>query len=135
AQLLREYELGVDLKAAMRNASDRIESSYYRLLFTAVQAHRERGGDLAISLDKIGDSIREIQRLEGRLDALTAQGRSEARFMGVMPFVIVGVLWVISPTDTAKLWTEPVGRLISLLAGGMIVAGFIWIRRIMRVDL
>jgi len=134
-QLLREYELGVDLNSAMHNASDRIGSSYYRLLFTAIQAHRDRGGDMGQSLDRIADSIREIQRLEGRLDALTAQGRSQARFMALMPFVIVFILWTIAPADTAKLLTDPVGRLIMMAALGLIAVGFVWIRRIMQVDI
>lgn len=135
AQLMREYELGIDLSAAMRNTSDRIGSSYYRLLLTAIAAHRDRGGDMGQSLDRIADSIREIQRLEGRLEALTAEGRSQARFMAAMPFVIIGILWYIVPEDTSMLLTDPTGRLILLLALGLIAVGFFWIRRIMQVDI
>lgn len=135
AQMHREYELGMDLQQAMHNASNRIGSSYYRLLFGAIAAHRSRGGNMGESLDRIADSIREIQRLEGRLDALTAQGRAQARFMGVMPIVVVGVLWVIMPQETQKLLTEPVGRVILMVAVAMIAAGFVWIRRIMAVDI
>ena len=135
AQLMREYDLGIDLNTAMRNTSDRIGSSYYRLLFTAIAAHRERGGDMGESLDRIADSIREIQRLEGRLDALTAEGRSQARFMAAMPFVILAILWYIVPEDTSMLLTDPTGRLILLLAVILIGVGFVWIRRIMQVDI
>ena len=134
-QLHREYQLGMDLNQAMHNASDRIGSPYYRLLFGAIGAHRTRGGDLGQSLDRIADSIREIQRLEGRLDALTAQGRAQANFMGIMPFVILGILSVIMPGETKQLFTEPVGRVLLLVAIGFIAAGFVWIRQIMRVDM
>ncbi|MDH3584410.1 MAG: type II secretion system F family protein [Phycisphaerae bacterium] len=134
-QLLREYELGVDLNLAMRNTSDRIGSSYYRLLFTAIQAHRDRGGDMGQSLDRISESVREIQRLEGKLDAITAQGRAQARFMAAMPVVILVILWVIAPDDTEKLLIEPIGRLILLVATVLIVTGFLWIQRIMQVDI
>jgi tight adherence protein B len=134
-QLLNEYELGVDLHQAMRNASNRIGSSYYRLLFGAIEAHRERGGDMGESLDRIADSIREIQRLEGRLEALTAQGRAQARMIAAMPLVIAGVLYVIAPEDTSRLFTDDIGRLLLLLAAGLIVLGFLWIRRIMQVDI
>ena len=87
------------------------------------------------SLDRIADSIREIQRLEGRLDALTAEGRSQARFMAAMPFVILAILWYIVPEDTSMLLTDPTGRLILLLAVILIGVGFVWIRRIMQVDI
>jgi tight adherence protein B len=119
----------------MRNTSDRIGSVYYRLLFSAIQAHRDRGGDMGQSLDRIAESVREIQRLEGRLDAITAQGRAQARFMGIMPFVIIGILWLISPDDTSKLLTEPLGRVLLMIALVMIGVSFMWIRRIMQVDI
>jgi tight adherence protein B len=134
-QLMREFDLGIDLHQAMRNTSDRIGSVYYRLLFSAIQAHRDRGGDMGQSLDRIAESVREIQRLEGRLDAITAQGRAQARFMGIMPFVIIGILWLISPDDTSKLLTEPLGRVLLMIALVMIGVSFMWIRRIMQVDI
>lgn len=133
--MLREYNLGVDLHQCMLNASDRIGSSHYRLLFAAVEAHRKRGGDMAESLDRIADAIREIQRLEGKLQTLTAQGRNQAVMMASMPVVILIIMYFIVPEDTARLFTDPVGRLLLLIAAGMIGIGFLWIRKIMRVEI
>lgn len=135
AHLLREYQLGLDLDQAMRNAANRIGSPLYRLAFTAMQVHRLRGGNTAESLDRIADSIREIHRLEGKLDALTAQGRFQARMMAAMPLVFLAVLWGIDRQGVALLLTEPAGRLILLGVAALIVAAFLWIRRIMAVDL
>ncbi len=134
-QMLHEYDLGIDLHAAMINTSNRIGSSYYRLLFAALQAHRQRGGDMGQSLDRISDSIREIQRLEGRLESLTSQGRAQARFMAVMPVVILVILMGIFPEETSMLFNEPVGRLILLATAGLITLSFLWIRKIMEVDI
>ena len=134
AQLLREYQMGLDLHQAMRNTSNRVGSSHFRLLFTALEMHRQRGGDSAQSLDRIADSIREIQRLEGKLDALTAQGRSQARMMAGMAVVVLGVYYMIDPEGVTKLFMEPLGRVLLLAAGLMIVIGFLWIKRIMSVD-
>jgi len=135
AQLLREYEMGRELNEAMQAAAGRIGLSNYRLLFTAVQMHRQRGGDMAESLDRIAESIREIQRLEGKLDALTAQGRAQARMMGIMPIVLIGVLYLIDPEGVALLFTEPLGRITLVFVAAMILIAFFWIRRIMEVDI
>ena len=134
-QLLREYRLGVDLNQAMQNTSNRIGSQLYRLTFTAIQMHRLRGGDTAESLDRIADSIREISRLEGKLDALTSQARYQANFMAVMPVVILFLLWSIDPQGVTMLFTEPAGRMILLGVGILIVAAFVWIRNIMAVEI
>jgi tight adherence protein B len=134
-QILREYEMGMDLNQAMRQASDRIGSQLYRLTFTAIEMHRLRGGDSGESMDRIAESIREIQRLEGKLDAITAQGRVQANMMAIMAVVIIVMMMVIFPDDTMMLFTMPQGRVILLLATGLITAGYFWIKKIMQVDI
>mgnify|MGYP006272566341 CR=1 FL=1 len=133
--LLREYELGVDLNQAMQNASDRIATSHYRLLFSAVAAHRTRGGDLSQSLDRITDAIREIQRLEGKLQTLTAQGRNQAWMMAGMAIIVLGIGYMIAPEATQNVLSDDMGRVILLVALGLIVLGALWIRKIMSVDI
>ena len=134
-QILREYEMGMDLNQAMRQASDRIGSPLYRLTFTAIEMHRLRGGDSGESMDRIAESIREIQRLEGKLDAITAQGRVQANMMAMMAVVIIVMMMVIFPDDTAMLFTETTGRIILLAAVGLVATGYFWIKKIMQVDI
>ncbi len=134
AQLLREYQMGMDLNQAMRNASNRIGSPLYRLTFTAIEMHRLRGGDTAQSLERIADSVREIDRLEGKLDALTSQSRTQATMMAVMPIVFIVLLWMIDPEGIEQLFTHSLGRIMLLIVVALIVGAFLWIRRIMAVD-
>lgn len=135
AQLLREYQMGLDLNQAMRNASNRIGSPLYRLTFTAMEMHRLRGGDSAQSMDRIAESVREISRLEGKLDALTSQGRFQAIGMAVMPLVFFVMLYAIDPQGITMVFTEPMGRVLLLVVVTMIVIAFVWIRKIMSVEI
>jgi len=100
-----------------------------------VEMHRMRGGDTGESLDRIAESIREIQRLEGKLDAITAQGRTQAWMMAIAPIFIVMIYWGIDPDGAHRMISEPMGRMIMLGAGVLILLGFLWIRKIMAVDI
>ncbi|HET6430531.1 MAG TPA: type II secretion system F family protein [Phycisphaerae bacterium] len=135
AHLLREYEYGVTLERAMLNAADRIGSSNYRLLFSALQTHRERGGNLGETLDRISDAIREIHRLEKRIETLTAPGRAAARWMSAMPAVILVILWFIYPEGVNMLFTDDLGRAFLLFIVLLNVIGFLWIRKIVNIDI
>ncbi len=135
SHLVREYEHGISLEQAMSNAAKRIGSGNYRLLFSALLTHRERGGDLGGTLDRIADSIREIYRLEKRIETLTAPNRTAARWMGAMPIVILGILYFIDPVGVTMLFTEEVGRLVLLAIVLLNVAGFLWIRKIVSIDI
>ena len=134
-QILSEYEMGMDLNLALRSASNRIGSSLYRLTFTAVEMHRVRGGNSSESMDRLAESIRDIQKLEGKLDAITAQGRMQAGFMAAMPIVIIIMMFFILPAQTALLFTDPRGRVMLLFVIAMIAGGYFWIRKIMQVDI
>lgn len=133
-QLLREYQMGRDLNQAMRAASNRIGSPLYRLTFTAIEMHRLRGGDSGESMDRLADAVREIKKLEGKLDAITAQSRSQASMMAVMPPVFLGILWLIDPGGVKLLFTETIGRGILIFCVMLILGAFLWIRKIMSVN-
>ena len=135
AHLMREYEYGISLDEAMRNSAERISSSDFRLLFAALHTHRERGGDLGETLDRIADSVREIQRLESQVQTLTAQGRATARWLGAMPIVIGMILYLIDADSVVKLFTEPMGNVIILAIVVLTVLGFLWIKKVVSIDI
>ncbi len=135
AHLLGEYEYGVPLEDALDNAADRIGSGDFRLLFSALQTHRQRGGNLGETLDRIAASIREIQRLDNRVRSLTAQGRATARWLGAMPLVVLAILYMLVPEGVKLLFTDDLGKLILLTIVTLNVVGFLWIRKIVAVDI
>ncbi len=136
AHMLREYEYGIPLDEAMDNAAVRIGSGDFRLLFAALHTHRERGGDLGETLDRIAESIREIQRLENQVETLTAEGRATARWLGLMPIVVLGILYLlVSPEGVKSLFTDDFGKMLLLIMAILNVAGFLWIRKIMAIDI
>ncbi len=136
AHLLREYEYGLGLEQAMNNASVRIGSGDYKLLFAALLTHRQRGGQLADTLSRIADSIREIQRLESRVETLTAQGRATARAMGAMPMVVLAILYfLVDPKGVNDLFSETSGRILLAIMFTLNAIGFLWIRKIMDIDI
>jgi len=133
--MMREYDYGVSIDEAMNNAAERIGSSDFRLLFAALHTHRERGGDLGETLDRIADSIREIQRLENQVQTLTAQGRATARWLGAMPVVILIILYFIDPHGVRRLLTQPLGNLIIAGIITLTFLGFLWIRKTIAIDI
>ncbi|MBT3198669.1 MAG: hypothetical protein HN350_02030 [Phycisphaerales bacterium] len=136
AHMVREYEFGISLEDAMSNASERIGSGDFGLLFAALLTHRERGGNLGETLDKICDAIREIQRLEHRVDSLTAQGRATARFLGAMPAVVLTIVYfIVDPIGVEAMFSSTAGKVIIAAIIVLNILGFLWIRKIMDIDI
>jgi len=135
--MLREFEHGASVDEVMRRASVRIKLHHYRLLFAAMQTARVRGGNLPDTLDRLGESLREIVRLEEKVRALTAQNKLSAIMMGCMPAAILGVYYLIEPTWVATLFSRDNdwGLLLLAIAVLLNLAGFLWIRKIVTFEI
>jgi len=135
--MLREFEHGASVDEVMRRASARIKLHHYRLLFAAMQTARMRGGNLPDTLDRLGESLREIVRLEEKVRALTAQNKLSAIMMGCMPAAILGVYYIIEPTWVSTLFSRENdwGLLLLGIAVLLNVAGFLWIRKIVTFEI
>jgi len=131
----REVEHGTSIDVALDNAGRRLRSHNYRLLFAAMKTTRIRGGNMPETLDRLGESLREIIRLEEKVKAQTAQGRTSAIFMGVMPLVVLGIYYVIDHEGMSLLFTEWQGHLVLLVVLILNLWGFLWIRRVVSFDI
>jgi tight adherence protein B len=128
--MLREFDHGTSVDDVMRRASARIKLHHYRLLFAAMETARQRGGNLPETLDRLGESLREILRLEEKVKALTAENRMSARMMGIMPVVVAVIYYFIEPTWVRSILNDQWGLILLAIAAALNVIGFLWIRKI-----
>jgi len=133
--MLREFEHGSSVDEVMRRASARIKLHHYRLLFAALETARVRGGNLPQTLDRLGEALREIVRLEEKVRALTAQNKMSAYMMGAMPLVIIGIYYMIEQNWVEVLLNDQWGMLLLAVAVLFWVGGFLWIRKIVSFEI
>ena len=66
---------------------------------------RETGGNLAETLERLADTLRRKAALEGKIDALTAQGRMQGWVMAALPLAVGAALFAIEPQAMSPLVT------------------------------
>jgi len=133
--MLREFEHGTSVDEVLRRAGSRIKLHHYKLLFAAMETARVRGGNLPETLDRLGEALREIMRLEEKIRALTAENRTSARYMALMPFVVLTLYYFIDSSWVQTLFVDPLGLFLLLVAVSFNLIGFLWIRRIVTFEI
>jgi len=133
--MLREFEHGTSVDEVLRRASARIKLHHYKLLFAAMETARMRGGNLPETLDRLGESLREIMRLEEKVRALTAENRTSARYMSLMPIVVLVIYYTIDPTFVNTLLNDSWGLLLLLIAAALNIIAYFWIRKIVTFEI
>jgi tight adherence protein B len=128
-----EQNLGLPLRDAMLNLVDRVPRDDMRFVTTAILLQKETGGNLAVILDKTAALARERSRLYGQLRIYTAQGRITGLILCVAPFVMCGILSLLSWKMERLLFTTPAGLKAIYIGAAMMVVGILVIRKIIDI--
>lgn len=130
-----EQNLGLSLKLALENLTDRIPLMDLRMCVTAVLIQRETGGNLAEILEKVAHTIRERFRIMGDLKTLTTSSRLSAWVLCAVPVFIAAVVTIMNPEYMSIMWKDPRGH--KLVAVGVILqlTGMLIVRKILRIKI
>lgn len=132
--VLKEVNLGTALDEALMNMSGRLQSRTVSGALTTILVGRQTGGDLPHILEETSATLREIERLEGVVRTKTAEGKSQAVVLAVIPFFLLGAIHYIDPNWLRPLTAGAVGYAV-LVVAGVLWVGAIWLaRKILAVD-
>jgi tight adherence protein B len=130
-----EMELGASPEDALAKFAQRFNHPDITRFLEAYRLSRRAGANL-VHLYKIQlDGIEERHRLMRRLDSMTAQARLSGLLMGALPFFLLAVLFVMDADLLRPLVAYPAGWAVLLVAAGLETLGFLWIQKLMQVDL
>lgn len=133
--MLREQRLGASFDDVLSRLERRMPLDEVHLLAAAFRISHLTGGNLAETLERLADSVRVAIATEEKLAALTAQGRLQARVMGLMPVLVAAALFRIDPIAMQPLFETPFGWAIVVFVATMLTLGMWSIRRIMAIEI
>jgi tight adherence protein B len=133
-RVLTETRLGRSLEDALDDCAARIDSLDLSWAVMAIRIQREVGGNLAELLDNVSDTMTQRDRLRSELRSLTAEGRYSGMILGLMPLFFAGVLYSLNPEFMKPLFEDVAGLMVlgsTFVLSGL---GFLWIRKIMNIE-
>jgi tight adherence protein B len=128
-----ELRLGVDLDQALENCVTRTQDQDLALVVTAIKITRQLGGNLPEVFDRIVATVRDRKVLQGKAEALTAEGRLQALVVGLLPAVFAFLLIKLNPEMMELMWKTFPGFLALLLAIVLDVVGYLWVRKLSQI--
>jgi len=127
----RAVELGVSLQQAMSDMADRVGSDEVDLFVSIVNIQFELGGNLAETLDTIGDTIRDRIRLQREIRTQTAQQQMSGYILVALPVLLGVAISVISPGFMEPLFQPGITRIMLIGVGVLEVLCFLIMRKIL----
>jgi tight adherence protein B len=129
-RVLTETSLGRPMDDALQEMADRIGSKDLSFVITAVTIQRQVGGSLAGIFDLVADTIRQRQQFARKIRGLTAMGRASMWVLIALPCALAVLLTLINADYMRPLWFTNTGHYLLYTGIGMIVFGYLSLRRI-----
>jgi tight adherence protein B len=140
-RVIREVNLGLPFEQALENMVRRVKSDDLELMATAISIQHTVGGNLAEILDSIAYTIRERVRIKGEIRTLTAQQRLSGYVVGFLPIGLAGFIYLAAPKFFDPMFAKPpevlglpAGVIIMFVGGFMMFLGFMFIRKIVDIE-
>ncbi|MFN3218350.1 MAG: type II secretion system F family protein [Acidimicrobiales bacterium] len=129
-RLITEARLGRDLAVSFRDLSRRMDSKDFDWVVTAIEIHREVGGDLSSILDRVGNTIRARNQVLGQVKALSAEGRMSGLLLFMLPPGMLAAISALNPEYLQEMIGETAGQIMLAVAMVLLGAGGLWLKKL-----
>jgi tight adherence protein B len=114
--------------------AERVPIVDVKFFVTAVAIQRDTGGNLAEILDGLAHVVRERFKIQRQVRVHTAHGRITGFVLLALPAFLAVALSMINREHMRPLFEEPIGRSLILATIVMQLVGFVWIRKVIKIE-
>ena len=129
-----QQNFGLPVRDVLDQMAERVPILDVKFFVTAVTIQRETGGNLAEILDNLAHVVRERFKILRQVRVHTAHGRFTGYVLLALPASLAVALTFINPEHMNLLFTEHMGQMMILGAIVMQFAGFLWIKKIIKIE-
>ena len=133
--LAKEYELGIPMDNCLRNLVSRVKNNELDLFVNSLLICGQTGGNLTETFENITLVIRERIRLEGKIDSMTAEGRTQGMVLTLMPLFLGLAFYWIEPELMRLLFTTIAGKIIVAIIIALDVGAWFITKKIVAIDI
>jgi tight adherence protein B len=134
-EVVRRLDLGMPIRRALLRLSSNYDCEGVRLFTSALATKWTVGGDLSPTLSAVNRVIRERLRHRQRVRSQLAGANVASWMVAICPYLAMAAMWYFNPDWLRRLFSFHLGPFLFFAAVGLQIVGFLWLRRMARVEL
>lgn len=132
--VLSQMRIGRSLEEALNEMGDRIPNADLQMFVTSINILKETGGNMAETFETIVVTIRERQKIEKKIEAMTAQGIMQGLIVSVVPLALIALFLVVDPGYITPMFNTTLGLILLFIMFALQIIGGITIRRLVKIE-
>ncbi len=134
-RVYRETQLGMPLETSLGRLVQRTGNQDLELMCSAVIIQRQIGGNLAVILENISETINDRIRMRGEIKTMTAAGTLSGYIIGALPILLLVLLMFINPSYIDMFFQTSAGRIMLIISAVLEITGFLIVRKIVHIKM
>ena len=116
-EIVESQKLGLSLDESLHRAQEQIQTAELQFFAIVLAIQSQTGGNLADTLQNLSGILRDRKKMADKVKALSSEAKSSAGIIRSLPFLMTGLLYLVSPEYITPLFIDSLGQI--LIAGGL----------------
>ena len=127
--LVEGLGVGLTLQQALEKMYERMPTPELKFFTIVIGIQQKTGGNLAEALGNLSTVLRARKMMGEKIKALSSEATASAGIIGALPPAVMILVSITTPAYMAKLFTEPRGQFMLLIAVLMMSLGVFVMKR------
>lgn len=134
-ELVRQLEVGFTVEDGLEDLGRRSGIEEIRSFGRMISICKRSEGDVARVMENTIQLLQERMEIQGELKLLLTKKRTEQRILNIMPFVVIGLLLMMSPEYLEPLYECLKGQIIMTICVGLSIISYVLSKKIADIAL
>ncbi len=130
-----QIRLGVTPNRALDDFAGRVPLSDVKIATSAMLISIRTGADLPAAFKQIAETIQSRMTVQGKINALTVQGKAQGAVASIVPFVLGVVFYFMDPGYISIYFDSFLGNCVVAFVIVMQIAAYFVIRKIVSINI
>jgi tight adherence protein B len=129
SEVVEQQRVGVPLGEAFEKMMVRMPLPEVRFFAIVISIQQQAGGNLSEALSNLSGVLRDRKRLAAKVRALSAEAKASAAVLGALPFIVMILVYITTPSYIALLWNTKFGQFLLATAACWMTCGILVMRK------
>jgi tight adherence protein B len=131
--VLNNLKLGRSPNQVWKDWSDYWDSKHTKLLSSGIRLKWETGGEMTKMIEHIQETFEFSRRIELKIESVTALSKLSAIVLSIITPAIALLIYMKRPDLMDNMIADENGSMILMVAAGLVILGYFWMRKIGRL--
>lgn len=133
-EIVEDQTIGLPLDEAVQRLPTRVPLAEAQFFAIVISLQSRTGGSLSDALGGLSRVLRDRQKMQGKIRAMSSEAKTSAGIIGSLPVVFTGIMSITSPDYIGTIFTTFAGNIILAACALWMGAGVLVMWKMIRFD-